>query len=83
MAIDYSKLRNLTAREMVAALSRDGFTLKRTKGSHRRYIHADGRRVTVSYHKESDTFPPKTLRTIVEEQARWTESELQRLGLIT
>lgn len=83
MAIDYSKLRSITAREMTAALSRDGFTLKRAKGSHRRYAHADGRRVTVSYHKESDTFPPKTLRTMIEEQARWTESDLQRLGLIT
>ncbi len=51
MAIDYSKLRSATAREIVAALSRDGFTLKRTKGSHRRYAHTDGRRVTVSYHK--------------------------------
>ncbi len=82
MAIDYSKLRSITAREVVVALGRDGFALRRTKGSHRRYAHADGRRVTVSYHKESDTFPPKTLRTMVEEQARWTEGDLQRLGLI-
>ncbi len=82
MAIDYSKLRSVTAREIVATLMRDGFTHKRTKGSHRRYAHADGRRVTVSYHTQSDTFPPKTLRTMIEEQARWDESDLQRLGLL-
>jgi predicted RNA binding protein YcfA (HicA-like mRNA interferase family) len=83
MAIDYSNLRSATAREFVAALTRDGFILKRTKGSHRRYAHPDGRRVTVSYHTQSDTFPPKTLRSMIEEQARWDENDLQRLGLIT
>ncbi len=82
MAIDYSKLRSLTAREIGAALTAEGFALKRTKGSHRRYTHADGRHVTVSAHKESDTFPPKTLRSMLEEQARWTGADLQRLGLI-
>ena len=82
MAIDYSKLRSVTAREIVGALIRDGFTLKRTKGSHRRYVHTDGRRVTVSYHTTSDTFPPKTLRSMIEEQAGWDEDNLEQLGLL-
>jgi hypothetical protein len=32
MLIDYSKLRNITAREIVSALSRDGFYLRSQRG---------------------------------------------------
>jgi len=32
MPIDYSKLRNITAREIVSALSRDGFYLRSQRG---------------------------------------------------
>jgi predicted RNA binding protein YcfA (HicA-like mRNA interferase family) len=81
MPIDYSKLRNITARELISGLTHDGFTHTRTNGSHRRYRHSDGRRVTVSCHALSDTFPPKTLRSIIEGQARWTEEDVRRLGL--
>jgi predicted RNA binding protein YcfA (HicA-like mRNA interferase family) len=47
MAIDYRRIRSLTARELIAALKRDGFVFVRQSGSHQRYRHADGRRVTV------------------------------------
>ena len=48
MAIDYRGLRSLTARELIAALNRDGFYFVRQIGSHQRYAHVDGRRVTVA-----------------------------------
>ena len=70
MAIDYSKLRSLTAREVIRALGADGFLLRSQRGSHRRYYHNDGRRVTVPFHASSGIFVPKTLRSILEEQAR-------------
>jgi len=82
MPIDYSRLRSLTAREIISALVRDGFSLRRQIGSHQRYYHPDGRRVTVSFHRPSDTFPPKTLKKIIEDQARWTEDDLKRLKLL-
>lgn len=82
MAIDYSKLRSLTAREVIRALLADGFILRSQRGSHRRYYHSDGRRVTVPFHASSGTFVPKTLRSIIEEQARWTEDDLKRLKLL-
>ncbi len=82
MAIDYSKLRSLTAREMVRAFLADGFILKAQRGSHRRYQHPDGRRVTVAYHSGGGTFVPKTLRSMIEEQAQWTEDDLVRLKLL-
>ena len=82
MPIEYRLLRSVTAREMISALTHDGFFLRRQAGSHQRYQHPDGRRVTVSFHKSSDTFPPKTLKSIIEMQARWTEGDLKRLKLL-
>ena len=82
ISIDYSKLRSLSARELVNALERDGFLLRRQKGSHYRYRHVDGRKVTVSFHHPGQTFKPKTLRSMIEEQARWTQSDLIRLKLL-
>jgi predicted RNA binding protein YcfA (HicA-like mRNA interferase family) len=83
MGIDYRALRSLTARELIAALVRDGFYFVRQTGSHQRYRHADGRRVTVAPHGTGDTFTVKTLKSIIELQARWTEEDLTRLRLIT
>ena len=84
MGINYALLRSLTAREIIAALVRDGFSFRphRKGSSHQRYQHPDGRRVTVSYHRSSDTFPPKTLKDMLEHQARWTEDDLKRLELM-
>ena len=82
MSLDYSRLRSLTARRLHNALLSDGFLLARQRGSHRRYRHTDGRRVTLTFHHASDTFPPKTLRSIVELQAQWTETDLLRLSLL-
>ena len=80
--IAWASLRSLTARQIVNALARDGFTLRNQSGSHQRYRHPDGRRVTVSFHRAGQTFPPKTLRSMIEEQARWSERDLKRLKLI-
>jgi predicted RNA binding protein YcfA (HicA-like mRNA interferase family) len=82
MAIDYAALRSLTARELTAALTRDGFSFVRQVGSHQRYRHPDGRRVTVAPHGSGGTFKRKTLRGMIELQARWTEDDLRRLKLI-
>jgi hypothetical protein len=41
-----------------------------------------GRRVTVAPHAGGDTFSVKTLQTIIETQARWTEDDVRRLKLI-
>ena len=80
--IDYRKLRSLTARRLVRALQRDGFVLDRQRGSHQHYVHPDGRRVTVTFHRSSDTFPIGTLKRMIEAQARWTANDLKRLRLL-
>jgi predicted RNA binding protein YcfA (HicA-like mRNA interferase family) len=81
MAIDYRGLRSVTARELIAALIRDGFDFVRQAGSHQRYRHSDGRRVTVAPLGTGNTFTIKTLKSMIETQARWTEEELKRLKL--
>ena len=82
MAIDYSRLRSLTARRLIRALKQDGFVFERQTGSHQQYRHPDGRRVTVSYHRSGDTFSTKILRIMIEDQARWAEDDWKRLGLV-
>jgi predicted RNA binding protein YcfA (HicA-like mRNA interferase family) len=83
MQVDYSLLRSVTAREIISALTQDGFFFRRQKGSHQRYQHPDGRRVTVSFHASSDTFRVGTLKNMIERQALWTQDDLKRLKLIT
>ncbi len=80
--IDYSRIRSLTARQRIAALHRDGFALLRQRGSHHRYDHTDGRRVTVAFSSPGDTFVLNTLRSMIERQARWTAEDLRRLDLL-
>jgi predicted RNA binding protein YcfA (HicA-like mRNA interferase family) len=72
--------RGLTARELIRALHADGFHLTRTRGSHRIYRHADGRRAVVAYHRLSDALPIGTLKAMVADIG-WTEDDLRRLGL--
>jgi len=79
--IDYGRLRNLAARDIISALNRDGFTFDRGDGSHQIYYHLDGRRVTVVFHGGSSTFRRKTLKSIIG-QAHWTVEDLKRLKLI-
>lgn len=80
--IDYSRIRSVTTREIVSALQRDGFLFVRQVGSHRRFHHPDGRRVTIPYHQGGQTFRIGTLRSIVERQAKWTRRDLERLRLL-
>ena len=83
MTIDWSRLRTLTARQLVAALLRDGFVLDRQSGSHRQYRHPDDRRlVSLSFHRPGQTFRRGTLRRMVQDQAKWTTADLVRLGLL-
>lgn len=73
--------RGVNARQLVRALHKDGFELKRTRGSHHIYRHPDGRRLVVSYHGLADTFPIGTLKATIRD-ADWSDEDLRRLGLI-
>ncbi len=79
--IDLSKLRNLTVREIMQALGKDGFYFDRGTGSHHFFRHPDGRKVMISFHHQGDTFKRKTLKGIIQD-AGWTEFDLRRLKLL-
>jgi len=80
--INYSRLRSLTTRQLIKALSKDGFAYIKSTGSHRHYKHPDGRLVILPYNGSGGTHPIKTLRSMIEYQARWTMADLHRLGLL-
>jgi predicted RNA binding protein YcfA (HicA-like mRNA interferase family) len=80
-SIDYRKLRSLTARRLIRALERDGFVLE-DRGKHLYYRHPDGRGVAVPFHSPGQTYPPKTLKKIIEREARWSLEDLKRLKLL-
>ena len=69
-------LRPLRAREIVRKLERAGFVLRRQSGSHARYVHPDGRGVTVPMHPGDVPMP--VLRSILK-QADLDEEEWERL----
>ena len=70
-----SKLPRITGREAVSALSRVGFVLVRTRGSHHYLYHREKNRiVTVPVHS-GETLAPKTLKSILV-QADLTVDEL-------
>ena len=64
--VEWRRLRNLTARRIINALLRDGFELYNQRGAHQRFRHPNGRRVTATLHRASDTFAIGTLRSIIE-----------------
>ena len=73
--------KNITANEFKHALERDGFKRTKKGGGHLIFRHPDGRRVSLAFHRPRDTFPPKTLKSMIQD-AGWTEKDLRRLGLI-
>lgn len=82
MAINYRRLRSLRARKLIRALKKDGFYEERSKGALRLFKHSDGRRTTIHLHNMGQTFAVGTLKAIIEDQAKWTEVDLERFGLL-
>ena len=64
------------AREVLAALRRAGFEVRRQSGSHVVLRHADGRQTYVAMH--SQDVPTGTFRSILK-QAGLTEEEFKKL----
>ena len=54
----------ISARALIKVLTQLGFLEVRSRGSHRRFVHPDGRRTVVPVHKGRD-IPKGLLRQIV------------------
>ena len=61
-----AKLPRVTAREVISALEKAGFSLARQSGSHMIYKNASGKRVTVPFHAQK-TLHPKLLKSILRD----------------
>jgi predicted RNA binding protein YcfA (HicA-like mRNA interferase family) len=75
-------IKNITARRLLRALERDGFTCTTRRKGTLLYRHSDGRRVEVHFHSSGQTFPMGTLRAMLED-AGWAVEDLKRLGLVS
>jgi len=71
------KLPTLKPREVVALLTKLGFTEARQRGSHKQYRHADGRGTTVPFHAGQD-ISPTLLRKIAQDIGLTAEQFLGR-----
>lgn len=60
------KLPRVTADEVTKALGKLGFSLSRQSGSHMIYKNAQGKRVTIPYHK-GEVLHPKALKSIIKD----------------
>ena len=75
-------LRNLPVSQLIRALERDGFSLRRsTHTGARIYAHPDGRLTVIHYHHGNDTLPRKTLKSVLQ-AVGWDQTDAKRLGLI-
>jgi predicted RNA binding protein YcfA (HicA-like mRNA interferase family) len=76
------KLKNVTVREFIRALEKDGFEFKRQRGSHKVYFHPErNRQVLIAYHHSSETILSGMLHDLIDD-AGWTEDDLIRLKLM-
>jgi predicted RNA binding protein YcfA (HicA-like mRNA interferase family) len=71
------KLPRLTARQIISALEKTGFTLARQSGSNMIYKNPTGKRVTVPFHA-SKILHPKVLKNILRD-AEIAAEELDKL----
>ena len=81
MAIPWRSIRSIIVREIINAVYRDGFALRNSAGSHQRFHHPDGRRVTVTFHDSGQTLGAGLLQRMIRAPIFGKEEDLTRLDL--
>ena len=76
----WDQLKNKTCDELIAALKKDGWDLRKTGGAKQTWKAPDGRRIVIHYHP-GRTYGPKLLKALLIDIG-WTENDLKRLKLI-
>lgn len=75
----WAQLKGITAAELLRALERDGWQLRKSKGSRR--VYRKGKRMVAIHYHPAKTFGPKMLKSLLEDIS-WEDSDLRRLKLI-
>ncbi len=71
------KLKPLSASELIKILSQMGFGQTRQKGSHIRFAHSDGRKVTVPMHPSED-IGIGLLNKIIKKEIKISREEFEK-----
>jgi len=77
----WKQLKNKTADDLITALLRDGFVLDEKIRTERIYRHPDHRKVSIHYHKGSQTYGAGLLKALLED-TEWSEEDMRRLKLL-
>jgi len=77
----WRQLKNKTTGELVTALSKDGFKLADEVRTERIYRHPDSRKVSIHYHRSSETYGAGLLKALLKD-TEWSEEDMRRLKLI-
>jgi predicted RNA binding protein YcfA (HicA-like mRNA interferase family) len=76
----WAQLKNITADELILAITKDGATLNDSHGSARVYKLKTGLKIAIHYHPQK-TYGPRMLSDLLD-KISWTEEDLKRLKLI-
>jgi len=79
--IELISLKKVSVREWMRALENASFKSRKNKGSHHLYKHPDGRRVLLVYHRQGETFGPKTIKKILA-CTGWKTADLKYFNLL-
>ena len=77
------QIKNLTAKDLINALTKDGWCQEKKQGAVQHFYNPDRReknRIAIHYHPKK-TFGIKLLELLIED-AGWDEKDLKRLKLI-
>ncbi len=77
----WSQLKNKTADDLISALLKDSFEPDGIVRTERIYRHPDGRRVSIHYHKGSDTYRSGLLKSLLDDIG-WSEDDMRRIKLV-
>lgn len=77
----WGQVKNKSADKLISALEKDGFVLDEKVRAERVYRHPDGRKVTIHYHKGSDTYGSGLLKALLKD-TEWSVEDMKRLKLV-
>jgi predicted RNA binding protein YcfA (HicA-like mRNA interferase family) len=77
----WEQLKNKTADDLISALLKDGFLPDEKVRTERIYRHPDSRKVSIHYHKGSQTYGAELMKGLLE-AAQWTVKNMKRLKLV-
>jgi predicted RNA binding protein YcfA (HicA-like mRNA interferase family) len=77
----WEQLKNKTADDLISALLKDGFLPDEEFRTERIYRHPDGRKVSIHYHKGSQTYGAKLMKGLLD-VTKWTEKKMRQLKLV-